>query len=440
MKRVLAGISAITLLATGLVGCGQVAAKLSFKDTVTSIASVEQGSGNLTFSFNSTSEDLQSMEINTGFLFDGLNVSIKTLSASSEGETYTLDDSIKFVDGNLYLNISAFVEDAIQGKDELDMPDDVATILEDYVSSIDWLEIPLNYYTDDYYTKYKAISNEISEAVGEAIEASGVEIQSLGTNSFEISAEDSDSVSTFIDPIYNVLADNKETYLNEYTELYNELDFNKLFNDYEDTACNLLDGLCTEFGIEFDEDSRLYIRDRMDAVIEEIDVDEIKSNLTDSLTETYDSILDTLKPSASDSEDISSAGYLPVKFDYKVSLTDNLSNQELNIVYTDNDNNEYTLSMTYELSAGLDTTISKPNSTGIADLAPTIANAVKDLAMKYAEDGDTDTEEMLDQYKGYTLYEILNEYGLVSNGEDEVVPYCGTPEPDDISEDVYPCY
>lgn len=328
LSKIVAATTVLTLAVTTFTACGAVD-KLTFAQTMEKLSAMENTTSKVTFKTNVEDDAAEgSFEIHA----QGKNFSFSNATITSEGETVEVVSPLSFVDNTMYINTESLWDVAnklasvkVDAKDESNNSEDA---FEDILkeanidikkTDIGWLAIPVDFYSDETYSKANDLQTTMTQIFKDTIEASGTQVTETEDGAFKVEVKDSETVKKILTAFKTQLTDNKESLISKATDFMQSIDMNKMSDSVANILMDTVVAVYDEFKIEYTDEDLEEIRKSINESITTEDISAQVEEAKSEMEQQYDSCIANIDEYLS-KLDTEEAGSMP-QIIYTVSTT-----------------------------------------------------------------------------------------------------------------------
>lgn len=445
IKKIAATSLICAALAATTTGCVSILQpKLSLLEVMQSGNNITTGNitadGNFSIDNSSMKLFVDAQQSNKNFGFNKIRFVLNEESNDENEKSINYDLScnnfIKNVDGMCYINTPELVKTLNDVITYGSSNDDEIKTIEKYIeeaglelnfNDIGWIELPSVEISDDALQSQITLNKKSVSILEKAIMTSEVDVINEEKNAYKMTITDKKKLAAFLNSIAEQQEENKESYIQESTNILKSFDGNSLVDKYISLTIDTVKAACDELGIVYQDEDLNDIESIIRDEIKEnnINEDELINTYTENISKSYDELIQTIKDFAKSCENSENA--TDFKATYEVSLTgqqgEQVYNQNISFEtskYIDeNENDEDSIPEKSEMKLSLsiiltenDIQIAAPeNRTDIPNFVKYLINAIKS-----SEIGNSAN---LDTLKGQSLSDIIALAGQATNPIDK---------------------
>lgn len=424
IKKVAAVTVSCGMLASSLSGCALLEKNMTIEEILQEASSYNTYSVmfNANASNKASNEDLSLSVL--GYA-DNMNVSLASISLNSNIDDEKVDleisDAFRMIDGKLYVNVSSLVK--VLNSDAMkDMSGDTLdSILEESgldidLDSIGWLELPVAEYNETANEKMSSIQNTFISNISEALKTSEIKVDRIEKNNYKISISDRDSLVKLLTTIKDTIKNNKDTYINQASDIIKSVEYEALIDTYGDIIIDTVKETCSAIDLSYTDDDLSALSSYIDEAIKASDIQSAVDEQIDDMSDYFDESIESIESMIDDITNSDTDNFI---LDYEIALTGKKNNHVVsqkitfNTKETDEDTNaeeDVSIIVSAEIAQLPESMVSVPENAN--DIPSVVSGLVKNILPDEIKESikEVSLSDLLSSLTGTSSTGIENSY------------------------------
>lgn len=298
-SKITAATMSLMLVATTMTACGA-KDKLTFAQTMDEVSNINNAISEVTFKMNS--DESETVDGYFKMHATDKDVSLEEIKFN-DGTEVNITKPMAYVDNVAYVNLESVwnVVDKILtvehgGEGSANTLDE---LLEQYnvdikKSDIGWVAVPVDFYSEETYSKAEVLEDTFVELFKKTIESSETTVEEQEDGSYKIEIKDAESIKKILTTFKTQLSENKENLITQYTDVVSSVDTTKAIDSMTGIIIETVEAIGKEMEQELTEEDIASIKDSITTSIDQESIEAQMESIKTEMNSQFDTILTSI--------------------------------------------------------------------------------------------------------------------------------------------------